>query len=80
MPPGKPAYLVMEGEWYDAIESGEKRIEFREIKPKYIPMFRDKKPKSVRLAYGYSTRQMIWEVEKIVESTFFEIHLGKRLQ
>ena len=65
----------------DAIESGEKRVEYREIKPKYIPMFRDKKPACVRLAYGYSTRQMIWEIEKIVENDgCFELHLGKRLQ
>ena len=81
LPPGKPAYLVMEGEWYDAIECGEKRVEYREIKPKYIPMFHDKKPACVRLAYGYSTRQMIWEIEKIVENDgCFELHLGKRLQ
>ena len=80
LPPGKPAYLVMEGEWYDAIECGEKRIEYRDISAKYIPVFRDKHPKCVRLAYGYTTRQMIWEIERIVEDWYFEIHLGKRLQ
>ena len=70
----------MEGDWYDAIECGEKRIEYRDISAKYIPVFRDKHPKCVRLAYGYTTRQMIWEIERIVEDWYFEIHLGKRLQ
>ena len=80
VPSGYNAYLVMQAEFYDTIESGEKRIEYREIKPKYIPMFHDKKPVAVRLAYGYTTRQMTWEVVKIDEvDGVFEIHLGKWL-
>ncbi len=80
VPQGYCAYLVMEAEYYDAIESGDKRVEYRGVKPKYIPMFRDKKPVAVRLAYGYTTRQMIWEVESVKEDGgAFEIYLGKRL-
>ena len=79
-PPGYCAYLVMQAEYYDAIESGEKRAEFREVKPKYIPMLRNKKPVAVRLAYGYTTRQMVWEVVDVVEDGgWFVIDLGKRL-
>ena len=80
VPQGYCAYLVMQVEYYDAIESGEKREEFREVKPKYIPMLRNKKPVAVRLAYGYTTRQMIWEVVDVVEDGgWFVIDLGKRL-
>ena len=80
LPPGYSAYLIMQSEYYDAIESGEKRVEFRDVCPKYIPAFRDKKPVAVRLAYGYTTRQMTWEVEKVEEADgSFEIYLGKRL-
>ena len=80
VPQGYCAYLVMQAEYYDAIESGEKREEFREVKPKYIPMLRNKKPVAVRLAYGYTTRQMIWEVDSVEEDGgWFVIGLGKRL-
>lgn len=80
VPQGYCAYLVMQAEYYDAIESGEKRAEYREVKPKYIPMFRDKTPVAVRLGYGYTTRQMVWEVVGVVEDDgVFEIELGKRL-
>lgn len=53
--------------------------------PKYLyywlfPMLRNKKPVAVRLAYGYTTRQMIWEVVDVVEDGgWFVIDLGKRL-
>ncbi|MBQ7190816.1 MAG: type I restriction endonuclease subunit R [Kiritimatiellae bacterium] len=80
VPPGYCAYLVMMSEYYDAIESGEKRMEYRTVNPKYIPMFRHKKPVAVRLAYGYTTRQMTWEVVGVEENGgSFEIELGKRL-
>ena len=43
-------------------------------------MFRNKKPVAVRLAYGYTTRQMTWEVVGVEENDgIFEIELGKRL-
>ena len=65
---------------YDAIESGEKRTETRKISPKYISMLRDKKPVAVRLTYGYTPRQMVWEVESVEEEcVYFGINLGKRL-
>ncbi len=80
VPAGYNAYLVMKAEWYDAIECGKKRVEYRDVIPKFISMFREKKPVAVRLAYGYTKRQMTWEVTKVrvVDGTF-NIHLGKRL-
>ena len=80
VPQGYCAYLVMMAGNYDAIESGEKRTETRKISPKYIPTLRDKKPVAVRLTYGYTTRQMVWEVESVEEEcVYFGINLGKRL-
>ena len=81
LPAGPCAYLTMEAEPYEAIELGGKRVEVREICEYYIPRFRDKKPVAVRLQHGYTKRQMVWEVEKIVEEGgAFKIHLGKRLR
>ena len=59
-------YLVLKGEFYDAIESGKKRIEYREFTEYNIK--RTIGLKTIRFNRGYvkNAPQMQWEVEKVV--------------
>ena len=69
----------MQGRWYEEIECGSKRIEYRDVTPRYTTMLVEKKPVAVRLMYGYSKKAMVWGVQKVVASNgAYAIHLGKR--
>ena len=78
-PDGYIAVLPMQGRWYEEIECGSKRIEYRDVTPRYTTMLVEKKPVAVRLMYGYSKKAMVWGVQKVVASNgAYAIHLGKR--
>lgn len=62
-------YLVLAGEFYDAIESGEKKIEYRDFTEYNVK--RTIGLKTVRFNRGYGSKgkppkQMRWEVKKVV--------------
>jgi len=80
VPPGHVAFLVMNAVPYDAIEVGAKRCEYRKDCKKYVSMLLKKNPVAVRLQYGYTHAQMVWEVTKVRYKPVdgFEIYLGRR--
>ena len=81
LPEGYVAFLPMKAEFYEDIECGVKRAEYRSDTAKYKAMFGMKKPVAVRLQYGYTKRQMAWQVVKVnyEPGEGYEICLGKRL-
>lgn len=82
LPSGRIAFLIMQAEWYELIESGEKNVEYRKQCKKYKSMFVDHKPVAVKLQYGFTPRQMIWQVLDVEDhaSDGIDILLGKRIQ
>ena len=72
-------------EIYGMIESGDKRIEYRDFGQRNCAMFGGAKGKALRsitFMRGRASRtQMTWEVERVdKEESGFAIHLGKRLK
>ena len=59
-------YLVLKGEFYDAIDSGRKRVEYRDFTEYNLK--RTIGIKTIRFNRGYvkNAPQMKWEVEKVV--------------
>lgn len=63
--------LPLKKEWYDMIESGEKREEYREYKDYWIKRLieedtlRAKPYTHVRFRYGYTKRTMLFEIASI---------------
>jgi len=78
-PDGYVAVLPMQARWYEEIEAGTKRIEYREVTTRYTTMLVKNKPVVVRLMYGYSKKAMVWGIEKVeARNGTYAIHLGKR--
>ena len=72
--------------WYDEIERGAKRVEYRDITEYWSRLLwdggRNRRVKSIKFTRGYTQTKMIWEVRRIVRDEregVFEIHLGKRI-
>jgi len=72
--------------WYDEIDKGSKRIEYREIGPYWDAKLWDngitERIAAIRFSRGYTNTRMTWEVTKITRNEdegVYEIHLGKRL-
>ena len=82
LPSGKIAFLIMQAEWYEMIESGEKNVEYRKQCKKYKSMFVDHRPVAVKLQYGFTSRQMIWQVIDVEDcgADGIDIYLGKRIR
>lgn len=82
LPSGRIAFLIMQAEWYEMIESGEKNVESRKQCKKYKSMFIDHHPVAVRLQYGFTPRQMIWQIAGVEDygDDGIDILLGKRIQ
>lgn len=93
--------LNLKAEWYNLIEQGIKRTEYREIKPYWfkrltvttrIGSIMCRQFDTCTFVYGYTKRQMIFEVKHIDRGTgktewgaeegkeYFRIHLGRRLK
>lgn len=72
-------HLILYKKWFDEILSGNKKIEFREIKPYYDKRL-NKDYDEVMFVNGYGANRpfLIIEVNKITKSEqYYEIHLGK---
>lgn len=78
MPHERAVHLILKGEYFDAIERGDKTIEYRSnywkkrIEGKQIVVFHR----------GYTKRTITFRIRKICDSlnhTEIEIHLGERL-
>lgn len=83
----KPLFLIMQGYWFDEIESGRKIEEYREDTPFYQSRFlnKDKTFKTYETAilqegYHKEARRMIVEVIKIELEDVFVVHIGKILE
>lgn len=57
--------LVLKHKWFDMIESGEKKEEYREIKPYYENRFSKYSYRVVRFHRGYSDVTMNWKIKYI---------------
>ena len=82
LPDGNVPFLIMQKRWYEAIECGEKRVEYRKQCPKYKKWFIEQHPAAVKLQCGYTNKQMVWEVFGTEDggADGIEIYLGKRIQ
>jgi len=72
--------------WYDEIEAGRKRIEYRDITPYWTDRLWangvTERIEAIRFTRGYTNVSMTWEVTEInrnEEDGVYEIHLGKRI-
>ena len=68
--------------WYDEIESGRKRVEFREGKPYWDVRLLDHVVKTITFSRGYSSRRMTFEVKGIhrLAVTMDELFAGKPIR
>lgn len=87
--------LVMKHHWFDKIKSGEKTVEYREIKKSWAARIYENGKQAVNLALlsrDYSRKeQMLFEIEKIevltsgletdlkISKPVYAIYLGKQL-
>lgn len=75
-------HLSLYKKWFDEILSGNKKIEYREIKP-YYDRILNKKYNEVKFVNGYGNFRpfIIAEIVYIHKSDkFYEIHLGKIIE
>lgn len=77
---------VLTYHWYGEIESGRKRVEYRDISDYWTARLWDAgmrdRVKAIRFSRGYTNTRMTWEVTRIVRDDaegVYEIHLGKRI-
>lgn len=80
----KPLYLPIERLYFNQIESGEKKIEYRDDTPHYRSRFLNKagelrNHKVLLLQEGYNegARRMLIEITDIQHKRQFETHLGQ---
>ncbi len=68
--------------WYDEIESGRKKVEFREGKPYWDRRLLDHEVKTITFSRGYSSRRMTFEVKGIhrLAVTMDELFAGKPIR
>lgn len=65
--------LPLKKEWYNMIESGEKKEEYRELKDYWTTRIVSKGwPTHVQFSYGYTIRTMMFEINRI------RVGLGKK--
>ena len=68
--------------WYDLIESGAKKVEFREGKPYWDVRLLGHEVKTITFSRGYTSRRMTFEVRGVhrLAATMDEIFSGKTLR
>lgn len=90
----KTLHLVLKREWFDAISSGDKREEYRDITDYWRKRLEGKHFDVVKFRNGYrkDARTMVFRVEKITvglglfqwgapfTEEVFIIHLGERIE
>ena len=57
--------LPLKKEWYNMIESGEKKEEYREIKPYWTKRLKNHKYTHVRFRYGDTKKTIMFEIKHI---------------
>ena len=62
---GRVLDLILCHKWFDMIASGEKKEEYREIKPFYENRFQKYSYDTVRFHRGYTDMVMIWKIKHI---------------
>ena len=87
----KDLFLTLKAQWYDMIESGEKKEEYREIKPYWQKRLEGKDYDTVTFSYGYTKRKMTYKCNGIrkdkgnpkwgaeSEIIYYVISLGERI-
>lgn len=60
-------YLNLKAKWYDMIESGYKKEEYREIKDYWIKRLDNKVYDKVCFIYGYTKRKMAFNIKSIIK-------------
>ena len=87
----KVLHLPLKAKWYEMIESGVKKEEYREVKPYWLKRLAEGQIYThVKFSYGYTKRVMTFEIESITMGTgkiewgaptedVFVIRLGKRV-
>ena len=74
-------HLVLEGKYYDAIERGEKKVEYRNNTPYWRKRILEKDPSIVVFHRGYTNQTMaFWIAYKVVLPDQIEIVLGGRIE
>jgi len=74
-------HLVLEGKYYDAIERGEKKVEYRNNTPYWRKRILEKDPNIVVFHRGYTNQTMaFWIAYKVVLPDQIEIVLGGRIE
>ena len=74
-------HLVLKGEYYDAIERGEKKCEYRDNTPYWRKRILEKDPSIVVFHRGYTNQTMaFWIAYKVVLPDQIEIVLGGRIE
>lgn len=69
---GKPVIildLVLKACWYDRIKSGQKKCEYREIKPFWTRRLFARQYSHVRFRRGYTKESMVFEIAGIEKTT-----------
>lgn len=61
--------LVLKGHWYDLIKSGQKKCEYREIKPYWTKRLFARPYSHVRFRRGYTKENMIFDLAGIEKTT-----------
>lgn len=61
--------LVLKAHWYDLIKSGQKKCEYREVKPYWTKRLFAKPYSHVRFRRGYTKESMVFELAGIEETT-----------
>ena len=81
--------LILTHRWYDKIANGEKRYEYREIKPFWQKRLFARSYSAVRFHRGYTSTTMCFELLGIDETTApndlnlphcYRLRLGERIQ
>ena len=71
-------HLILKHKWFDLIEKGEKRIEYRDATEFYRKRLEGKK--KVCFHRGYTSTTMTFDIREIKETLgLFRIYLGSRL-
>lgn len=83
----KPLYLPIERYYFNQIESGEKKIEYRDDTPHYRSRFLNKQGelrnhKVLLLQEGYNSgaKRMLIEITNIIYQREFQTHLGSIIE
>lgn len=82
--------LPLKKEWYEMIEGGEKKEEYRETKEYWRKRLTGKHYTHVRFRYGYTKRTMLFELDSVTvgqgkpewgapKEKVYILHLGKRI-